>query len=241
MKIVAVNGSLVPGGNVEALLEHALEEYAGDPRFEVARFSLSGMKVGPCRQCNWCLKKQVPGRYCGQDDDMALIYPELMEAAGVLVASPVHFGRLSGTTADFLDRLRVFVHGNLTHGAMRNKVGGALAVAWFRNAGAEQTLMTINAAFQALTMVVASPDLGIHGAAAFSSLEGRGARDGRDRLLVKRDEIGMAAARSVAYRVGELAALLEAGKQVASRGQGISYSDAGRGRGASGEGQEPAI
>lgn len=213
MRIVAVNGSLVAGGNAHALLEHALEEYACDPRFEVRRFELSGLEVGPCRQCNWCLRNQVPGRYCGRDDDMAAIYPELMEADGVLVASPVHFGRLSGTTADFLDRLRVFVHGNLSRGAMRNKVGGALAVSWFRNAGLEQTLMTINTAFHVLSMVVAAPDLGIHGAAAFSSLEGAGARDGSDRLLVRRDELGMAQARSVAYRVGELAALLKAGRQ----------------------------
>lgn len=212
MKIVAINGSLVPGGNVEALLDHALEEFSGDERFEVSRFSLCGLEIGPCRQCNWCVKKQEPGLFCGRDDGMSQIYPELVEASGVLVASPVHFGRLSGSTADFLDRLRVFVHGNLTRGAMRNKVGGALAVAWFRNAGVEQTLVTINTAFHVLSMVVAAPDLGIHGAAAFSSLDGLGARDGSDRLLVRRDEMGMATARSVAYRVGELAALLEAGK-----------------------------
>lgn len=217
IKIVAVNGSLVPGGNVDALLEHALEEFAGDPRFEVRKFALAGLDVGPCRQCNWCLKNQAPGRYCGRDDGMTAIYPELMEAGGLIVASPVHFGRLSGTTADFLDRLRVFVHGNLSGGGMRNKVGGALAVSWFRNAGLEQTLITINTAFHVLSMVVAAPDLGIHGAAAFSSLEGAGGRDGPDRLLVKRDDMGMASARSVARRVAELTILLRAGRQALDR------------------------
>jgi multimeric flavodoxin WrbA len=144
---------------------------------------------------------------------MARVYPELMEASGVIVASPVHFGRLSGTTADFIDRLRVFVHGNITRGAMRNRVGGALAVAWFRNAGAEQTLITINTAFQALGMVIATPDLGVHGGVAFSSIEGTGGTRDGDRLLVKEDALGMASARSVAYRLGELAVLLEAGKR----------------------------
>jgi multimeric flavodoxin WrbA len=220
LKIVAVNGSLVAEGNVEAFLDHALEEYRDEPRFEVKRFSLAGMQIGPCRQCNWCLKNQKPGRYCAQDDDMAAIYPELMDAAGVIIASPVHFGRLSGTTADFIDRLRVFVHGNMTSGAMRNKVGGALAVAWFRNAGVEQTLITINTAFQVLSMVVAAPDLGIHGGAAFSSIDGTGGtREGR-KLLVTEDTIGLASARSVAYRVGELATLLEAGKQALDGDQG---------------------
>lgn len=217
MKIAAVSGSLVPEGNVDALLDHALEELEGKPAFEVRRFSLARMEINPCRQCNWCLKKQEPGRYCSQDDGMSDIYPELMEAAGLIIASPVHFGRLSGTSADFIDRLRVFVHGNITRGAMRNKVGGSLAVAWFRNAGIEQTLITLNTAFQVLSMVVAAPDLGVHGAGAFSSLEGSGATGDGDRLLVRQDAIGMASARSVAYRVGELATLMEAGTRALER------------------------
>jgi multimeric flavodoxin WrbA len=213
LKVVAVSGSLVAGGNVDALLDHALEEYSGDDRFEVTRFSLSGMEVGHCLHCNWCLKNQVEGRYCARRDDMSRVYPELMGAAGVIVASPVHIGRLSGATADFLDRLRVFVHGNITRGAMRNKVGGALAVAWFRNAGIEMTLVSIDTAFTVLGMVVASPDLGVWGAAAFSSLQGSGLIREGDRLLVKQDELGMASARSLACRVGELAMLLEAGRR----------------------------
>ena len=212
MKIVAINGSLVPEGNVSALMDHALEEFAGDERFGVRRFNLCEMDIGPCKQCNWCFKKQEEGRYCSQDDGMSEIYPELIDSVGMLIASPVHFGRLSGTTADFLDRQRVFVHGNLTRGAMRNKVGGSLAVAWFRNAGIELTLMTINTAFQVLGMVIAPPDLGVYGGSAFSSLDGKGRTIRGDHLLVKVDPLGMASARSVAYRVGELATLLEAGK-----------------------------
>jgi len=161
----------------------------------------------------------VEGRYCAQDDGMSRAYPELMAASGVIIASPAHFGRLSGATADFIDRLRVFVHGNLTRGAMRNKVGGGLAVAWFRNAGIEQTLININTAFQVLGMVIAPPDLGVLGGAAFSSIDGRGETRPPDRLLVREDALGMASARSVAFRVGELALLLEAGR-AASGGAG---------------------
>lgn len=212
MKIVAINGSLVPEGNVSAFLDHALEEFSGDERFQVVRFDLAGLEIGPCTQCNWCFKEQEPDRLCRQDDGMSSIYPALLDAAGVLVASPVHFGRLSGTTADFIDRLRVFVHGNLTSGAMRNKVAGALAVAWFRNAGTELTLVTINTAFQVLGMIIAPPDLGVLGGAAFSSLDGKGRTIRGDHHLVMTDPIGLASARSVAYRVGEIATLLEAGR-----------------------------
>lgn len=213
MKIVAVNGSLIGDGNVGSLLDHALGEYEAREDVEVGRFDLSELEVGPCRHCNWCFNRQEEGKYCAQQDDMARVYPELIEASGVLIASPVHFGRLSGTTADFIDRLRVFVHGNLTRGAMRNKVGGALAVAWFRNAGIEMTLLTIDTAFHVLGMVVATPDIGVFGGSAFSSLDGKGKTIRGDKHLVAVDPIGMASARSLAYRVAEIAGLLEAGRR----------------------------
>ncbi|MCJ7652602.1 MAG: NAD(P)H-dependent oxidoreductase [Actinobacteria bacterium] len=39
MKIVAVNGSLVSGGNVDALLDHALTEYEERADIEVTGFA----------------------------------------------------------------------------------------------------------------------------------------------------------------------------------------------------------
>lgn len=224
LKIVAVSGSPVAGGNVEAFLDHALDEYTDMPDVEVTRFDLSGMEIGPCMHCNWCMKKQKPGRYCGVDDDMAEIYPALLEASGLIVATPVHFLRLSGTTADFIDRLRLFCHGNLTKGAMRNKVGAALAVSWFRNAGVDLALVTVNNAFQVLTMVIATPDEGILGAGGCSSLEGSGRIKKGLGTHVLEDELGLAQARSVARRVVELARLLEAGETALGNRPAISPS-----------------
>jgi multimeric flavodoxin WrbA len=217
LRIVAVNGSLIAGGNTSELMTNALEVYEKEPDVQVDRFDLCSMEVGHCRQCNWCLRKQEPGRYCSQDDSMSLVYPALLECSGLILATPVHFGRLSGATADFLDRLRVFVHGNITASAMRNKVGGAMSVAWFRNAGSEMALLTVNTAFQVLSMLIAPPDLGVLGAAAFSSIEGKGERKGKDRLLVREDQLGMAVARSLAARVLEVARIVEAGSKVAEK------------------------
>lgn len=220
LKIVAVSGSPVAGGNVEAFLDHALGEYAGKPQIEVKRFDLSGMEIGPCLHCNWCMKNQVEGRYCGVQDDMAEVYPALLEANGLIVATPVHFLRLSGTTANFIDRLRLFSHGNITRGALRNRVGAALAVSWFRNAGVDLALVTVNNAFQVLTMVIATPDEGILGAGGCSSLEGSGrVRKGLEKHISE-DELGLAQARSVARRVVELARIIEAGEKALVEGSG---------------------
>jgi len=212
LKIIAVCGSPVKEGNVSALLDEALLEYKGRSDIEIKKYELAQISVAPCKHCNWCLKKQTEKKFCSIVDDMARIYPELLDASGLIIATPVHFGRLSSLTSSFIDRLRVFVHGNITRGAMRNKVGGSLAVSWFRNAGCEMALMTINSAFYALGMVVASPDLGLWGAAAFSSIDGTG-RKGESKLLVREDQFGIAQARSLAFRVAELASLLEAGKR----------------------------
>jgi multimeric flavodoxin WrbA len=212
VKIVAVNGSLVKGGNVSALLGHALSEYDGRSDVEVTGFELSSMRIEPCRHCNWCIKKQEQGRYCAQDDDMAGVYPVLVEADGIIIATPVHFGRLSGATADFIDRLRVFVHGKVTRGALRDMVGGALAVAWYRNAGIELALISITSAFHSLGILVATPDVGVWGGGAFSSIDGTGRTIKGRKVLVTEDEMGMASASSTAARVVELAALLKAGR-----------------------------
>ncbi|MDD5748958.1 MAG: flavodoxin family protein [Actinomycetota bacterium] len=205
---MAVCGSPVRNGNVAAFLDAALSEYDSKPDVEISRFDLVELKVNQCRHCNWCVRNQVDGKFCAQNDDMGAIYPHLLDCSGIIVASPVHFGRLSSATSCFIDRLRVFVHGNITRGAMRNKVGGAMAVSWFRNAGIEMTLMNVVSAFFSLGMIVASPDIGVWGAGALSSVDGTG-RKGETKTLVLEDRFGIASARALAVRVYELASILE--------------------------------
>jgi len=71
------------------------------------------------------------------------IYPLVLEADALLLASPVYVARLSGYMASFLDRLRVFAHGNHYKGRLTDKVGGALGVGWFRHGGLETTLLIL--------------------------------------------------------------------------------------------------
>ncbi len=216
VRILGVSGSPVGGGNVDTLLEDALISAAAAvavPGVEWEIVDLSELEISDCRQCNWCLKKQTPGRYCSRDDAMQLVYPRI-DAADILVfATPVYFGRLSGYMAAFIDRLRVYVHGNVSHGLLRDKVGASVAVAWFRMGGLELALATLNQFFFSVNMVIAAPELGLSGAAALSSLDGTGRRVEDDRLLVMQDELGVASARSAVARAVELSKLLKAGKE----------------------------
>lgn len=213
IKVLGVCGSPVKGGNVEALLSAALRSQDGQPGVRYETIHLAGLRISDCVHCNWCLRKQEGDRRCSREDDMASIYPKVEESDVLILATPVYFGRLSGHLACLIDRMRVYVHGNVTAGRLRNKVGGSLAVAWFRMAGLETALLTINQFFYAVNMVIASPDLGLQGGSAYSSLEGSGRREAGDKLLVLRDQLGLASAVSTVCRAVELARLLKAGQR----------------------------
>ncbi|MBN2026483.1 MAG: flavodoxin family protein [Actinobacteria bacterium] len=217
VRILGICGSPVRGGNAEALLERALHSQDEDPGVSFEIISLAGGGVGDCIHCNWCLRKQEGDRRCSVDDDMTAMYPLIEEADVLIFATPVYFGRLSGHIAAFIDRMRVYVHGNISAGMLRNKVGGSIAVAWFRMAGLEMALITMNQFFHAVNMVIASPDLGLQGGSAFSSLQGMGRREGEDKLLVLRDELGVASAASTVSRAVELSRITKAGTAVLQR------------------------
>lgn len=213
VRILGICGSPVRGGNVEALLERSLRDQEGKPGVSHETVSLARVEVRDCIHCNWCLRKQEGGRRCAQNDDMVSIYPRIEAADVIVFAAPVYFGRLSGHLAAFIDRLRPYVHGNESAGMLRNKVGGSIAVAWFRMAGLEMALISMNQFFYAVNMVVASSEMGLQGGSAFSSLEGVGRREGDDKLLVLRDGLGLASASATVSRAVELARLLKAGSQ----------------------------
>ena len=74
------------------------------------------------------------------------------------------------------------------------------------------TLITMNQLYYALNMVIASPDLGLQGGSAFSSLVGTGRREGDDKRLVLKDEMGVASAISTISRAVELARIMKVGE-----------------------------
>lgn len=212
--VLGVCGSPVKGGNTETYLEKALAA-AAESGARTELLVLAGRNINECRHCNFCVRKQQEGVFCAQKDDMTGLYPKVLAADALLVATPAYFGRLSGLTAIFIDRLRAFVFGNVYGGKMRNKVAGALAVAWRRTSGIETTLLSLDYAFLAMEMILASVhhEGVLYGAGAFSSLEGTGAFDRADKKLVLRDETGLQSARALGRRAVELARLIAAGKQ----------------------------
>lgn len=213
IKLLGICGSPVSGGNTEALLRASLAHVDAMQDVEAEVVTLGDLSFSGCLHCNWCVKKQTEGKFCSQEDDLAAVYPKILAADGIILASPVHFGRLSGTMANMVDRLRAFVHGNLYRERLRNKVGGSLAVAFFRGGGVETTLATLNTVFLVFEMLVATSRLYQIGAAGLSSLDGTGKVTRGVRHMAMEDDFGVASGRMLVDRVIELARIVRAGQE----------------------------
>ena len=217
IRILGVCGSPIKRGNTEIFLAEALKAAREITEVDTKVIYLSGKDIRDCQHCNWCLKGQKEGQFCQQKDDMTEIYPLILEADGLLLASPVYFGRLSGLLANFVDRLRVFVLGNYYRDKLKDKVGGALAVVWFRSGGVETTLLTMHYAFSALGMLPAVEHGIFLGAAGVSSLSGTGEFDPDDKHLILKDEYGLKSAGRLARRMVEITKIIKLGKEALDR------------------------
>jgi multimeric flavodoxin WrbA len=212
IKILGISGSAIGQGNTEIFLEEALKPVRKEKEVSVEIVSLAKRNILDCRHCNWCFVKQTEGKFCALEDDMALIYPKILEADGMLWATPVYFARMSGAMAQFMDRLRCFMYGSFYGGRLRNRVGGPLVVSWMRHSGVETALNTLIWGFLTLEMVVATPgSFATFGGAGVSSLGGTGKFETGDRHQVLRDTFGIKTAQKTALRVLELTRLLKPG------------------------------
>ncbi len=156
VRILGICSSPVKNSYTECILKEALNSLqADDVRTELV--TLNGKTIQDCVQCNWCLLKQEEGRYCSVEDDMTELYPKIIDADGLLLATPVYLARLSGTMAVMLDRMRALDYGRWAGGCLKHKVGAGIAVSWYRNSGIETTLSSLHWAFLTWQMIIASP------------------------------------------------------------------------------------
>jgi multimeric flavodoxin WrbA len=218
VRLLGVCGSRVKNGNMEALLEDSMSKERLGRGVEVETIALGGKEINGCYHCNWCIKNQTEDRPCVQDDDMGALYPKLLRADGIVLASPAHFGRMSGLMANMIDRTRAFVHGNIYKFPLKNKVGGTIAIAFFRGGGIETTLSSINLFFFTHQMIIATGGLYQLGAGAYSSREGKGRFEKEVRHIVLEDDYGVLSARMLVDRVIELVRIVKAGQQAIQKG-----------------------
>ena len=99
MKVLGIMGSPRIKGNTDLLLEEALKG-AKSQQVEIEKIVVDKLKITPCREYYGCLKDGN----CVIRDDMNSIYPKLLEADGIIVASPMFFYGLSAQLKALIDR-----------------------------------------------------------------------------------------------------------------------------------------
>jgi len=209
-RVLGISGSPVKKGNVETFIRKMMESVQ-DKDLHVEIVNLSKLDVRDCIQCNYCLSKQKPGKYCSLKDDAQEIFEKAELADIIILASPVYFMRTSARMAALIDRLRVFMYGNLAKGRLKNKIGVSAAVSWLRNGGLETTHLSHLYAFMTLEMIPVSAHTGIStlGASAVASIRGSGNFDPSIRLGISEDDLGLESARAMMERAVELVKLIK--------------------------------
>jgi multimeric flavodoxin WrbA len=99
MKVLGIYGSPRKGGNTDMLLDEALKgaEAAGA---EVSSIRCCDLDMKGCVECGGC---DQTGQ-CVVDDDMQQVYPQLLEAHVIIVASPIFFYGLTSQVKALMDR-----------------------------------------------------------------------------------------------------------------------------------------
>jgi len=106
MKIIALIGSPHgPKGNTGKLTRIVLEG-AESQGAKTETVYLTGKNVSFCKACDACHRK---GR-CPQDDDFEAIKNKILEADGLIVASPNYIFNVSAQTKAFMDRCCGVIH-----------------------------------------------------------------------------------------------------------------------------------
>jgi len=201
-KVLGISGSPKTQGNVGTFLD-AMMRMAAAKGLETETINLSRLNIKHCTHCNYCISKQQAGKYCALKDDAQAIFEKLEQADVIILASPVYFMRTSGMMAGFIDRLRVFIFGNVAGGKLRNKIGISAAVAWLRNGGIETTHLSHLLAFITLDMIPATVHSSIcpMGASSVSSIHGF---DPSIHVGIREDQAGLDSAKALVDRALEL-------------------------------------
>ena len=104
--ILILNGSPRKNGATASLMK-ALVEGAKENGNEIKEDYLTSMHIKPCIGCDSCMRTH---NGCVQNDDMAVIYDDLIWADTVVFVSPQFWGTISGQLKVVFDRM--FALGN---------------------------------------------------------------------------------------------------------------------------------
>ncbi|MCD6496094.1 MAG: flavodoxin family protein [Candidatus Aenigmarchaeota archaeon] len=129
MKVVGICGSHREESTTLFFLKKALDVIEKEG-IETEIIELWNKDIRPCIVCDQCKKAYT----CSQEDDVMDIYEKLVNADGIIMASPVYYAMVSGRLKNLMDRSLPQRRNGMK---LAGKVGGAIAVGASRNGGQE--------------------------------------------------------------------------------------------------------
>jgi len=99
--IIAIYGSPRRKGNTATLLKKAIEG-ARDAGADVEEIVLRDLKISPCLEIYGCLQAGE----CAIKDDFQMVRDKILQAQGLILASPVFFYAVSAHTKMLMDRFQ---------------------------------------------------------------------------------------------------------------------------------------
>ncbi len=148
MHVIAFNGSPRADGNTGLLIETVFGELRGcGMTTEVVH--VGGLGVRGCTGCRWCFEHAE--RRCVMDDDAVNGWiSRMIEADGIILASPTYFADITPEIKALMDRAGYVTIGNGR--LLRRKVGAAITVA--RRGGQVHAFDSMNHFFLINEMIV---------------------------------------------------------------------------------------
>ena len=136
MKVIGINGSARKHGNTAIIINKVFEELNKEG-IETELLHLTDYEIHPCRGCFACKDR---GNCVFTGDGFAQIFNSMIEAAGIILVSPVYSADVSAKMKAFLERSGVVVATN--PGLLRHKIGASVAAV--RRGGGMTTVDTMN-------------------------------------------------------------------------------------------------
>jgi len=148
MKVIAINGSARKDGNTAILVNQVFGELENNG-IETEMIQLSGQNIRGCIACYKCFENK--DHRCNLKDDTVNDYIEkMLEADGIILASPTYFADISSALKALIDRAGLVAKAN---GDMFKRKVGAAVVA-VRRGGSIHAFDSINHFFQISQMVI---------------------------------------------------------------------------------------
>jgi multimeric flavodoxin WrbA len=108
VKILIIDGSPRMRGNT-AVLSAEIGRGILEAKAEFEIVKLQKLTIKPCLGCEVCQKKK--NLRCIQEDDMNSLFPRLLEAGAIILASPIYWFSVTAQMKAFIDRLYALNNG----------------------------------------------------------------------------------------------------------------------------------